>query len=244
MSEAPDHEEEQLAPENLRQIVEAVLVSAEAPVTPGRLLALFDGLNGKHLREAIDALKTQYEDSGNAFTIAEVAGGFQLATRAEYGPWLRKFHDRNPVRLSQAALETLAIVAFKQPITRAELDAVRGVNSGGVLNTLMELNLIRLAGRSETVGKPMLFATTKEFLVHFGLKSLADLPKPRELQELLAAGEQQALAREQQAQTDLRADEVLASPSPAAAAGDPGAAAPETDDETPSVPQEEAPPRA
>ncbi|MCC7264957.1 MAG: SMC-Scp complex subunit ScpB [Candidatus Latescibacteria bacterium] len=257
MSEVHDHgetnhdEEEQLAPENLRQIVEAVLISAEAPVTPGRLLALFDGLNGKHLRQAIDALKAQYESSGNAFTITEVAGGFQLATRAEYGPWLRKFHDRNPVRLSQAALETLAIVAFKQPVTRAELDAVRGVNSGGVLNTLMELNLIRLAGRSETVGKPMLFATTKEFLVHFGLKSLADLPKPRELQELLAAGEQQAQAREQAAgeppPVSMTVDEVLASPSPAApvAAGEPGAPAPETADETPAVAaEEEAPPRA
>lgn len=195
--ETRDHEQEQLAPENLRQIVEAILVSAEAPVTPGRLLALFDGLNGRHLREAVDALKAQYEESGSAFTIAEVAGGFQLATRQEYGPWLRKFHDRNPVRLSQAALETLAIVAFRQPITRAELDAVRGVNSGGVLHTLMELNLVRLTGRSEAVGKPMLFGTTREFLIHFGLKSLADLPKPRELQELLAAGEELAQARAQ-----------------------------------------------
>jgi segregation and condensation protein B len=220
LSEATDREAEQLVPENLRQIVEAVLVSAEAPVTPGRLLALFDGVNGRHLREAIDALKAQYETSGSAFTIAEVAGGFQLATRPEYGPWLRKFHDRNPVRLSQAALETLAIVAFRQPITRAELDAVRGVNSGGVLHTLMELNMIRLAGRSEAVGKPMLFATTREFLVHFGLRSLADLPKPRELQELLAAGEEQAQAR------------ALAE-APAAA----------TADET-TLPEEEAPPGA
>lgn len=226
MSEVDATEDEERAPENLRQIIEAVLVSADAPVTPGRLLALFDGLNGRDLREAIDALKAQYEASGHAFTIAEVAGGFQLATRQEYGAWLRKFHDRNPVRLSQAALETLAIVAFKQPITRAELDAVRGVNSGGVLHTLMELNLIRLAGRSEAVGKPMLFGTTKEFLIHFGLRSLADLPKPKELQELLAAGEELAHARE------------------LATGGEAPAAAPETADETLPVPEEEAPPHA
>ena len=224
MSEAHETEEAQGAPENLRQIVEAILISADAPVTPGRFLALFDGLNGRHLREAIDALKAQYETSGSAFTIAEVAGGFQLATRQEYGPWLRKFHDRNPVRLSQAALETLAIVAFKQPITRAELDAVRGVNSGGVLHTLMEFNMIRLAGRSEAVGKPMLFGTTKEFLIHFGLRSLADLPKPKELQELLAAGE-----------------ELARSMSPADLPAAPEAAELSAD-ETRPVPEEEAPP--
>ncbi|MBI2504622.1 MAG: SMC-Scp complex subunit ScpB [Candidatus Latescibacteria bacterium] len=221
--------EEARAPENIRQIVEAVLVSADAPVTPGRLLALFDGLNGRHLREAIDALKAQYEENGHAFTIAEVAGGFQLSTRQEYGPWLRKFHDRNPVRLSQAALETLAIVAFRQPITRAELDTVRGVNSGGVLHTLMELDMIRLAGRSEAVGKPMLFGTTREFLIHFGLRSLADLPKPRELQELLAAGEQLAQAR-----AEVGGGEAQAAPP----------AAPEAADETRSIPEEEAPPRS
>lgn len=232
-SETHDNEEERLAPENLRQIIEAVLVSADTPVTPGRLLALFGGLNGRDLREAIDALKAQYEASGNAFTIAEVAGGFQLATRQEFGPWLRKFHDRSPVRLSQAALETLAIVAFKQPITRAELDTVRGVNSGGVLHTLMELNLIRLAGRSEAVGKPMLFGTTKEFLIHFGLRSLADLPKPRELEELLATGEQLAQARELAAGTPGATAEELQPDSPAA---------PETENETRPVPEEEAPP--
>jgi segregation and condensation protein B len=110
-----------------------------------------------------------------------------LATRQEFAPWLRKFHrDRKQIRLSQAALEVLSIVAFKQPITRVELDAVRGVSSTGVLQTLMELTMIRIVGRSDGVGKPMLFGSTKEFLIHFGLKTLADLPKPKELEELLA----------------------------------------------------------
>ena len=238
--------EERALPENLRQIIEAVLISADAPVTPGRLLALFDGLNGRDLREAIDALKAQYEEQDHAFTIAEVAGGFQLATRQEYGAWLRKFHDRSQVRLSQAALETLAIVAFKQPITRAELDAVRGVNSGGVLHTLMELNMIRLAGRSEAVGKPMLFGTTKEFLVHFGLKGLADLPKPKELQELLAAGEELAQARGQAgAPADLGDEEgQIAQSEPTDLPGLDSPAAPETEDEATAIPEEETPPRS
>ncbi len=185
---------------------------------------------------------------GNAFTIAEVAGGFQLATRQEYGPWLRKFHDRNPVRLSQAALETLAIVAFKQPITRAELDTVRGVNSGGVLHTLMELNMIRLAGRSEAVGKPMLFGTTREFLIHFGLRSLTDLPKPKKLQELLATGEQQAKARApttggEEAQATLTVDEILAAPgaTPEAEIQAEAPEVPKAEDETQPAPEETPP---
>jgi len=217
-----------IAPEKLREIIEAILVTADAPVTPGRLLALFDGLNGRDIREAIDALKNHYDEAGHAFTIAEVAGGFLLATRQDYGPWLRKFHDRGQVRLSQAALETLAIVAFKQPVTRAELEAVRGVNSGGVLHTLMELNLIRIAGHSEAIGRPMLFATTREFLVHFGLKSLADLPRPREIEELLTEGEKRAQQRGEGG--------------PQAAPSEPEPAAHEAEDEAqPGALQEEPP---
>ena len=181
-----------MEPDRLMGIVEAVLVTAEEPVTPGKLLGLVKEANGRQLREAVDRLKEEYERTGRAFTVVEVAGGFQLATRNEFGPWVRKFHDKNRVRLSQAGLESLAIVAFKQPITRAEIDSIRGVNSGGVINHLLELNMIRIVGRSDGVGKPHLFGTTREFLVHFGLKGLADLPKPRELEELLAAGARKA----------------------------------------------------
>ena len=131
------------------------------------------------------------------FEIVEIAGGFQLASRQEYSPWLRKYHrSSNQVRLSQAGLEVLAIVAFKQPVTRIDIDNIRGVNSGGVLHTLMELNMVRIVGRSEGIGKPMLFGTTREFLVLFGLKGLSDLPKPKELDELLAEGQHMAQARQ------------------------------------------------
>jgi segregation and condensation protein B len=183
------------SPDEVRSIVEAILVTAEEPVSPGRLLGVLKGLNGKDIRQAIDDLNERYERGGHAMTIREVAGGFQLATRKEFGPWVRKLHDRGPVRLSQAALETLAVIAFKQPVARVEVDSVRGVDSAGVVRNLMELNLIRIVGRSEGLGRPMLFGTTKEFMAHFGLKSLADLPKPRELEELLAEGQQKALER-------------------------------------------------
>lgn len=190
--------ERAITPERARTIIEAILLTAEVPVSPGRLVDLLDGFNGRDIRQAIDALKEQYDRGEHGFTIAEVGGGFQLATRQDLAPWIRKFHrDRSQVRLSQAALETLAIVAFKQPLTRIEVDAIRGVNSGGVLHTLMENDMVRIVGRSDAIGKPMLFGTTREFLVHFGLKTLADLPKPKELEELLAEGEQKAQAREQ-----------------------------------------------
>lgn len=180
-------------PNEVRSIVEAILVTAEAPVSPGRLLGVIKGLNGKDIRQAIDDLNDRYDRGGHAMTVLEVAGGYQLATRKEFGPWVRKLHDRNQVRLSQAALETLAVIAFKQPVTRVEIDSIRGVDSAGVVRHLLELNLTRIVGRSEGLGRPMLFGTTKEFMTHFGLKSLADLPKPRELEELLAEGQQKAL---------------------------------------------------
>ncbi|MBT4502442.1 MAG: SMC-Scp complex subunit ScpB [Gemmatimonadetes bacterium] len=185
-------------PEKARAIIEAILLTAEDPVSPGRLVSLLDGLNGRDIREAIDALKEQYKQAGHGITIIEVANGFQLATRQELSPWIRKFHKtKNQIRLSQAALESLSIIAFKQPITRIEVDSIRGVNSAGVLQNLMELGMVRIVGRSDGIGKPMLFGTTREFLIHFGLKSLTDLPKPRELEELLATGEQKARDRDQ-----------------------------------------------
>lgn len=180
--------------EKLRGIVEAVLMTAGQPVSPGKLTSLCKGASGKDLRRVVDELNQLYAEGDHVMTITEVAGGFQFVTRKEFGPWVRKFHDRSQVRVSQAALETLAIIAFKQPVTRIEVDSIRGVDSGGVIRTLLELNMIRIVGRSEGVGRPMLFGTTREFMTHFGLKSLADLPRPKELEELLAEGERKAHA--------------------------------------------------
>ena len=181
-------------PGELRGIVEAVLMTSDAPVTPGRLEAVVKGVKGSQLRRAVKELNESYREGGHAMTIAEIAGGYQVVTLKEFAPWLRKFHDRGHVRLSQAALETLAIVAFKQPVTRLEVDNLRGVDSAGVVRNLLELDLVRIVGRSEGIGRPMLFGTTRHFMTHFGLRSLADLPKPKELEELLAEGERKAEA--------------------------------------------------
>ena len=182
-------------PGQARAIIEAILLTSSEPVSPGRLLGVLKGLTGREVREAVDGLNKQYEAGNHAIRVAEVAGGFQLVTAAEFASWVRRFQDRGPVRLTQAGLETLALVAFKQPVTRAEIDNVRGVNSAGVLRTLLEVDMVRIVGRSEGLGRPMLFGTTREFLVHFGLKGLTDLPKPKELEELLAEGaRKQAIA--------------------------------------------------
>ena len=182
-----------------RAIIEAVLLTSTDPVSSGRLVSLLSdySFSNRDIRNLIEELNDEYSQGTRSFHIIEIGGGFQIATRENFGPWLRKFHNNpNQVRLSQAGLESLAIVAFKQPITRIEIDAIRGVNSGGVIQTLMELKLIRIVGRSEGVGKPMLLGTTRDFLMHFGLKSLVDLPKAKELEELLASGEDKAQMRQ------------------------------------------------
>lgn len=190
--------EVELAQDQARAVIESVLLTAEEPVTVTRLAELLKGYGSKDVRAAVEAINGLYQKHGHGLAIVEVAGGFQLATPTEMGPWVRRFHrDRHQVRMSQAALEALAIVAFKQPITRVDVDRIRGVNSAGVLQKLMELDMVRIVGRSDGIGKPMLFGTTKEFLIHFGLNSLADLPKPKELEELLAEGEQKAQDRDQ-----------------------------------------------
>ena len=232
---------EGLDPEQVRSVVEAVLMTAETPVTPGQLTKLMRGITGKQLRQAVDELNDRYGEGGHAMTITEVAGGFQIVTRKEYGPWLRKFHDRSHVRLSQAALETLAIIAFKQPVTRIEVDNVRGVESSGVVRNLMELNLIRIVGRSEGVGRPMLFGTTRDFMTHFGLRSLADLPKPKELEELLAEGERKAHAEDGNGQVAEEGEETAVTDTESAAEA--AATVQEDDAELPDdeLPEDELP---
>ena len=203
MSPEPTAASRDVDPAQARAIIESILLTATEPVTPGRLVDLVAGYNGRDIREAIDALNAQYEAAGHGIEVVELAGGYQLASRQEYGPWLRKYHKTSrQVRLSPASLEVLAIIAFKQPVTRIEIDNIRGVSSAGVVQTLMELNLVRLAGRSEGIGKPMLFGTTREFLVHFGLRGLSELPKPKELEELLAEGQPPTAARQLASELD------------------------------------------
>ncbi|MGE5611100.1 MAG: SMC-Scp complex subunit ScpB, partial [Bacillota bacterium] len=162
-------------------ILESLLFSTHHPLTAPRLAELMELSSSKPLRNAIKALNTQYEETHRCFRIEQVAGGYQLLTLPEYGEYLKKLNQREAdAKLTKAALETLAIIAYKQPILRAELESIRGVACGETIRSLMEKHLVKIAGRAEEPGRPILYGTTKRFLELFGLNSLKDLPKPEE----------------------------------------------------------------
>lgn len=168
----------------ITNIIEAILLTSSAPVTVAQLTeALGDGqANEASVEEALSALRERWDRTDSAIRLERVGGGWRCVTLPQLDPYLRSFHGVIArQRLSQAALEVLAIVAYRQPVTLPEINFVRGVASGGVVRTLLERRLIRVSGRKAVVGKPFLYRTTKEFLVHFGLESVADLPEPEEL---------------------------------------------------------------
>jgi len=163
-------------------LLEALLLSTHHPLTAGRLAELLDIGATKPIRGAIKQLNEQYESTGRAFRLEQVAGGYQLLTLPEYGDTLKKFHQREiDAKLTKAALETLAIIAYKQPILRVDVEAIRGVACGETIRSLMEKHLVKIAGRAEEPGRPILYGTTKRFLELFGLNSLKDLPQSEEL---------------------------------------------------------------
>jgi segregation and condensation protein B len=172
--------------EGQKRIVEALVLGAPEPVSAQKLAEIVPGLETEDARALVAELGREYEEQGRAFEIWEVAGGYQIRTRAEYAAYLRLLHRERPLRLSRAALETLAVVAYRQPVTRAEIEAVRGVEADAVLKSLLERQLVRIAGHREVPGRPMLYATTRRFLEVFGLGRLDDLPTLRELEELVA----------------------------------------------------------
>jgi len=168
------------------RIVEALLIASEEPVTQARLNECLDPGHQVDLKETVDFLNDQYEDGGFSFLIKGVAGGYQLVTRKDYEGYIRRYLNRSGrIRLSYAALETLAIIAYKQPVSRPGIDSIRGVNSEGVISTLLERDLITVQGRSDTPGRPLLYGITQEFLRYFGLNSTSDLPRLKELEEIL-----------------------------------------------------------
>jgi len=173
-------------------VVEAVLITADNPMGAAKLSSVLGNQVGaKEVRIYVDTLNDEYINSGRSFRITEVAGGFQLMVHPEFAPWVRQLmREKVPPRLSPASLETLAILAFKQPLTKAEVEHIRGVAVDGVLKQLMEKGLVRIGGRSDAPGRPWLYGTTRDFLKHFGLKTLSDLPKLRELEELLKEEEE------------------------------------------------------
>jgi segregation and condensation protein B len=169
----------------LKAIVEALIFASPEPVTLKALVKLLDTEPKEEIVAAIDELRKDYDRPGG-LQMVEVAGGYQIVTRPELHEWVRRlFHERTTQKLSVAALETLAVVAYKQPITAPEIADIRGVNTAGVLGTLVERKLIRIAGRKPVVGRPFLYGTTREFLTRFGLNDLSDLPKVEDMSELL-----------------------------------------------------------
>ncbi len=168
-----------------KRIVEALVLGAPEPVSAAKLAEVVPGLEADEAAALVTELGREYEEQGRAFEIWEVAGGYQLRTRPEYASYLRLLHRERPLRLSRAALETLAVVAYRQPVTRAEVEAVRGVEVDAVIRSLLERQLVRVAGHREVPGRPMLYATTKRFLEVFGLGELEDLPTLREMEQLL-----------------------------------------------------------
>nr|WP_276510372.1 SMC-Scp complex subunit ScpB [Longimicrobium terrae] len=172
------------------RVIEALLFASESPLAPADLARADEELDEEGVEAAIAELRAEYDREGRAFTVFEVGGGYQLLTRPEFAPVLERF-DSVPTaqRLSGPALETLAILAYRQPVGRAEVEEIRGVGAGGVLKTLQERGLIEVVGRGEGLGRPLLYGTTQFFLEHFGFRSLADLPRSEELPVVLARRE-------------------------------------------------------
>ena len=192
----------------MKRELEALLFATDAPLTTGRLRKIFPDVETKELKAAVQELQGEYDAADHAFTVVEFGGGWQIATRPAYAPVVEKlFRTRRFARLSKAGLEVLAIVAYRQPLTRLEIDEIRGVNSSGAIGTLTERNLVTVVGRSQSMGNPLLYGTTREFLNHLGLKGLAQLP---ELPDLEAVVEDRERLKEfaEAVGRDITADEI------------------------------------
>ena len=183
----------------LKGIIEALLFASDEPLTVKQISEILGELDenerpwtisDESILKAIDDLNHELEETRRAFRIVKVAGGYQFATLSAFAHWLgRMVREKSKRKLSQAALESLAVIAYKQPVTKPEIEAIRGVNADYVLHSLLERNLVTIVGRAATPGRPLLYGTTRDFLKHFGLNDLSELPKPREIDELLAETE-------------------------------------------------------
>lgn len=192
-----------------KQILEALLFASDAPIGLATLVEVMAGPDRDEIRATLDEMAAEFEESGRGVALVEIAGGYQLLSRRECAPWIeRMLRSRRKVRLSRAGLETLAIVAYKQPITKTDIDAIRGVDSSGSLHTLLERNLVLIAGRSKSVGRPLLYASSQDFLQYMGINDLADLPELKEMGSVL----------EERERAQMELDEG-AGPIPAGAAG-------------------------
>lgn len=187
---------------NLKSIVESLFFISDVPLTLERLCAILEEYDRSALRDAVASLREEYAESGRGIHLAEVAGGYQLRSRPENADFIRRLIKGKSFKFSRSSLETLAVIAYRQPITRAEVEYLRGVDSGGVLKTLLEKKMVRILGKKDIPGKPLIYGTTREFLETFNLKDLAGLPTLKDIQELAGTfgdGEQAELPLEEPA---------------------------------------------
>lgn len=173
----------------IKPILESLFFVSDSPIRIETLVEILPESNEEAILEGIHRIKTEYEDHSKGVELAEVAGGYQFRTKPKWAGWVHRLKKAKPVKLSRSALETLAIVAYRQPVIRPEIEEIRGVDSGWVLRTLLEKDLIKMTGRKDIPGRPIIYGTTKTFLEHFGLNALSDLPTLRELQPPLAPEE-------------------------------------------------------
>jgi len=174
---------------NLKSAVEALIFVSEKPITLDQIKKVLE-IDGIQIKKIIEELKSDLEASGRGMRIIEIAGGYQMIASPSFSPFLKKlFKNRTSEKLSRQALESLAIIAYKQPLTKAEIESLRNVNVDGVMKSLLDKNLIRICGRKKIPGRPFVFGTTREFLEHFGLRSLQDLPKMEEFTTMAEAKE-------------------------------------------------------
>jgi len=174
---------------SLKQIVESIIFVSDAPLSLDRLCSILEEFEREDIREAIAAVTAEYREGRRGVELILVAGGYQFRSRPELADYIRRLKRVKPARFSPSSLETLAIIAYRQPVTRAEIEYFRGVDSGGVLKGLLDKKLIRIIGKKDIPGKPLIYGTTKEFMETFSLKDLASLPTLREIEELAESGD-------------------------------------------------------
>ncbi len=205
-----DHQEalwETLDERALKGILEALLFVSQEPLSVDRLMAVLGKVSKAEVVEALRSLREDYNQEGRSLQVVEVAGGFRIVTRPDVAPWIKRLDKvKSAPKLSRSALESLAIVAYKQPIVRAEIEEIRGVETSSVLRTLLERKLVRMMGRKDVPGRPILYGTTKYFLEHFGLRDLSELPPLREFKEL---------GESEQASLPVEDDSLFLTPEPA-----------------------------
>jgi segregation and condensation protein B len=201
--------------DKLKKILESLLFVSETPLSPKRVASFVKDATVEEVQKALAALREEINQMDRSFQVLEIAEGFQLVTRPEYHKWAKELYKIiSKTRLSKASMEALAIIAYKQPVTRAEVEAIRGVDISNMIQSLLEKKMVRILGRAETPGRPLLYGTTHEFLIHFGLKDLTDLPKISEIQELAGDKPSPEFLREMEGELRRRETKLGLGPAP------------------------------